>query len=277
MKSWCKKLVIATSGVLLGFFLIGPLLLKWAGEKMIATGPNGPGTPATVGLPYEHLKISSGGRLLDTYLVWAAEDCHPRAALLIFHGVGETISQWVGVQRLLYDHCISSLIFDYSGDGDSTGRGSVENLNQDAPAAYEFFAARFGSRERLCILGFSMGNAPMLDSVGKFRPPPSCIVVASAFSSGRDSAKYHWKVPRLFMKMVPDPWDNVHNVSQVRSSLLVLHSDADQVNPLWMGRRIFEAAPAPKQLMVVHGLRHNAAYKTSNEQWWGPVIQFVRH
>ena len=276
MKAWCKKLGITVTGVLLILVLIGPLLLKWAGEKMIATGPNGPETPASVGLAYEHSKIFSGGRWLDAYLVEAAQDCRPRVALLILHGVGETISQWVGVQSLLYNHCISSLIFDYSGDGDSTGRGSVENLDEDAPAAYEFFAERFGSRERLCILGFSMGNAPMLDSVGKFRPAPSCIVVASAFSSRRDSAEYHWKIPRLFMKVVPDPWDNVHNVSQVRSSLLVLHSDADQVNPPWMGQRIFEAAPAPKQLTVVHGLRHNAAYKSPGVQWWEPVIQFVR-
>ena len=107
---------------------------------MIATGPNGPETPTSVGLRYERWKIPSGGRSLDAYLVQAAPDCHPRAALLIFHGVGETISHWVGVQRLLYDHCISSVVFDYSGDGDSTGRGSVENLDQDASATYESFA-----------------------------------------------------------------------------------------------------------------------------------------
>ena len=276
MKSWHKKLAIAVAATILVVVLIGPSLLKWASEKMIATGPNGPETPANVGLPYEHLRISSSERLLDAYLVRAAPDCHPRAALLIFHGVGETISQWVGVQRLLFDHCISSLVFDYSGDGDSTGRGSVENLNQDAPAAYNFFRAQFSGDERLCVLGFSMGNAPLLDSIDKFRPAPSCIVIASAFSSGRDSAEYHWKIPHLLMKMIPDAWDNVRSVSQVHSPLLVLHSDADQVNPVWMGQRIFAAAPQPKQFAVVHGFRHNAAYKDPSEQWWAPVIEFVR-
>lgn len=242
---------------------------------MIATGPNGPETPATLGLAYEHLKIPSGERLLDTYIVRAAPDCSPRSALLIFHGVGETISQWVPVQRLLYDHCISSMTFDYSGDGNSTGRGSVENLDQDAVAAYQFFAARFDSQERLCVLGFSMGNAAMLQSVGKFRPVPSCMVIASAISSGRESAEYHWKIPKIFMAIVPDTWNNVENVSQVRSPVLVLHSDADRVNPVWMGQKIFEAAPQPKRLAILHGLRHNAAYKSPSEQWWQPAIQFV--
>jgi len=168
------------------------------------------------------------------------------------------------------------MVFDYSGDGDSTGHGSVENLDQDGLAAYQFFAARFASPERLCVLGFSMGNAPMLESLGKFRPAPSCLVVASAFSSGRDSAASHWKIPSLFMKVVPDSWNNVQSASQIHSPLLVLHSDADQVNPVWMGQKIFAAAPEPKQLIVVHGLRHNAAYASPSEQWWGPVIEFVR-
>ncbi len=276
MRSWHKRLAIAVAVTILIVVLIGPALLKWASEKMIATGPNGQETPANVGLSYEHLKIPSGQRRLDAYLVRAAADCHPRFALLIFHGVGETISQWVGVQRLLFDHCISSLVFDYSGDGDSTGHGSVENLDQDAPAAYTVFRARFSGQERLCVLGFSMGNAPLLDSIDKFQPAPSCVVIASAFSSGRDSAEYHWRIPRLLLKLVPDAWDNVRSVSQVHSSLLVLQSDADQVNPLWMGQRIFEAAPQPKQLAVLHGFPHNAAYRNPSEQWWAAVIEFVR-
>lgn len=90
---------------------------------MISTGPNGPETPSTAGLAYERLKIPTGSRLLDAYLVEAPFTCQSRAALLIFHGVGETISQWVSVQLLLHDHCISSVVFDYSGNGDSSPRG----------------------------------------------------------------------------------------------------------------------------------------------------------
>ena len=82
----------------LAVMLPSPLLLRLAEEKMIETGPTGPEAPATVGLDFERLSITSGPRLLDAYLVHAAPDCQPRVALLVFHGVGETISNRVNGQ-----------------------------------------------------------------------------------------------------------------------------------------------------------------------------------
>src|SRR5262249_59366333 len=121
---------------------------------MISTGPNGPETPAAVGVPYDRVKISSGDRSLDAYVVEAPPTCPTRPALLIFHGVGETISQWVNVQRLLHGHCVSSVVFDYSGSGDSSPPGTVRNLHGDAIATYAFFHARFAATGRVCTLGF---------------------------------------------------------------------------------------------------------------------------
>ena len=135
---------------------------------MISPGPNGPETPSTVGLAYERLKIPSGSRFLDVYLVEAPSTCQPRVALLIFHGVGETTSQWVGVQRLLHENCISSFVFDYSGDGDSRPPGTVRNLHQDAVAAYALFHTRFAETSRVCTLGFSLGDAVLLDAYTEF-------------------------------------------------------------------------------------------------------------
>ena len=254
---------------------LSPLLLERLERAMISTGPNGPETPATAGLAYERLKIPSGSRLLDAYLVEASFTCQPRAALLIFHGVGETISQWVNVQRLLHDHCISSVVFDYSGNGDSSPPGTVRNLHQDAVAAYSLFHVRFADASRVCALGFSMGNAVLLDAYTEFHPAPACMIVGGAFSSGRDGAVQGWGIPRWMSRALPDQWNNVAAISHRHPPLLVLHSDADHTNPIWMGERIYQAAPDPKQFVMLHGLRHNAAYKGPIEQWWAPVITFI--
>jgi hypothetical protein len=58
--------------------------------------------------------------------------------------------------------------------------------------------------------------------------------------------------------MIPDVWDNVEAVSRNRAPLLVVHSDTDAVNPVSMGQQIFDAAHDPKQMVVLHGFRHNA-------------------
>jgi alpha-beta hydrolase superfamily lysophospholipase len=270
-----RNAAITISVAVLLVVTLSPRLLDRLERAMLSTGPNGPETPAVLGLTYERLKISSGGRLLDAYLVEASSTCRSRAALLIFHGVGETISQWVPVQRLLHDRCISSVVFDYSGNGDSSPPGTVRNLHEDAIAAYTLFQARFAANDRVCVLGFSMGNAVLLDAYTEFHPAPACMIVGGAFSSARDGAVHAWGIPGWMAHALPDEWNNVAAISRSHPPLLVLHSDADQANPLWMGERIYQAAPEPKRFVILHGLRHNAAYRGPIEQWWTPAISFI--
>ncbi|MFZ0201553.1 MAG: alpha/beta fold hydrolase [Candidatus Sulfotelmatobacter sp.] len=268
------KVVLGVLCLLACIVVLRPMILDLSSRTFLNTGPNGAETPAAVGLTFDRLKIPSGRRVLDAYLVRAAATCEPRVAVLIFHGVMETISEWVLAQKFLYDHCISSIAFDYSGHGDSSRPGSISHLNEDAIPAYAAFVSQFPG-ERLCVLGHSMGNSPLLESLPHFRPPPSCLVVANAFSSLRDAGRKRGTWPVL-LYLIPDAWDNVENIKLVRVPLLVAYSDADTVNPPAMGQSIFESAPKPKQCAVLHGFPHNALYRAPTEEWWAPVLRFLR-
>jgi alpha-beta hydrolase superfamily lysophospholipase len=274
-RTWHKWATAAIVLGLLGLICSRSILFHHFEPQFLTTGPNGPETPESVGLAYERVKIPSLNRTLDAYLVQAPSACQPKLALLIFHGVMETISEWVKAQRFLYDHCVSSVVFDYSGHGDSSRPGTFKNLNQDAVAAYSWFASRFANDTRRCVLGHSMGNGPMLESLPSFHPMPACVVVANAFSSLRDLG-VHRGTPRILTYMMPDVWNNVENISHDHAPLLLVGSDADSVNPIAMGQRIFEAAPEPKEIVVLHGFKHNALYQNPSEQWWTAVLQFLR-
>jgi len=279
MSKLLKPVGVVALLLLLFFGVRGPVVHHFEG-KFLTTGPNGPETPGTVGAPYDRVTIPSSGRKLDAYLVKASPACDPKVALLIFHGVQETISEWVKAQRFLYDHCVSSLVFDYSGHGDSSRPGTIANLNDDAIAAYSYFASTFDKGARLCVLGHSMGNAALLQSLPSFQPSPSCVVVGSAFSSLRDAGAHgphSLRGPlRLLLYIMPDDWDNVKNVARNRVPLLLIHSDTDSVNPIEMGKQVFDAAQEPKQMVVMHGFKHNAVYQSPNEAWWAPVLHFVK-
>ncbi len=267
------KFAIGVACLLALIVALRPTILDLSSKTFLNTGPNGAETPATVGLAFDRLKILSGHRILDAYLVRAAATCQPRVAVLIFHGVMETISEWVLAQKFLYDHCISSIVFDYSGHGDSSRPGTISHLNDDAIPAYAAFVSQFPG-ERFCVLGHSMGNSPLLESLPHFRPPPSCLVVANAFSSLRDAGRKRG-TPRALLYLIPDAWDNVENAKLVRVPLLVVYSDTDKVNPPAMGQSIFDSAPEPKQLVVLHGFPHNALYHAPTEEWWAPVLRFL--
>ena len=243
--------------------------------QFLNTGPNGDETPQTAGLVYERVTIPSGPRRLDGYLVRARSRGEKTMAILIFHGVKETISDWVYAQRFLHDHGVSSMVFDYSGHGNSSKPGTFQNLNEDCVAAYSFFAARFAPGTRLCILGHSMGNGPMLAAVARMQPAPARVVVANPFTSIRDEGAQRgtW---RIALWLIPDVWNNVKNVAHVRSPMAVVHSDTDTVIPFEMGKRVYAAAPAPKRMIVAHGFKHNALLKEPSKGWWKSVLEFMR-
>lgn len=263
--------------------VVGAIVLAAAGctevvnaisENALATGPNGPETPASAGVPFERVSIPSHSRRLDGYLVRAPADCKDPPAILIYHGFNETISRWVDAQALLWRHCVSSLVFDPSGEGDSTRPASLVNLGQDAPAAWTFARAAFPAPTRLYVMGHSMGDAVMLGAEPDLDPQPAGVIVADAFSSIKDFWAAHG-TSRVALAAMPDWWDNTKAVAKVRQPILVVQSDADTMTPLEQGERVFEAANQPKRMVVLHGFKHNGSRMHTNETWWAPVLQFV--
>lgn len=244
--------------------------------KALTTGPNGKDTPGTLGAPYERQSIASGDRRLDSYIVTADPACVDAPVLVIYHGVQETISNWVKAQRFLYDHCVSSVVFDYAGSGDSSRPADFDAMDDDCVAAYEFVVRRFPGR-RIYVLGHSMGNGPLLEATPRFSPQPDGVIVANALESLRSfavgSGNTFYKV---LSYAIPDWWDSAKNISGISAPVLVIHSDTDQVNPLEGARHIFAAAQQPKDLVILHSHAHNDLYRKPEEDWWGPVLDFMR-
>jgi len=278
----CAKPVLAKFliifGIILLIYFFGlPILSHYLQCRFLSTAPKGNETPETYGVSYERIKIKSDNRYLDSYLVIAPSKNQLQNAVLIFHGADETISNWAKVQKSLYDNGISSLVFDYSGFGYSSHPASIKNLNHDALTAYSYFASRFKDF-RLFVLGFSLGNAPMLASISNFKPAPSGVIVGSAFSSLRELGLYSGKTNgfrKTLVKVIPDVWNNTKAIKDNTVPLLVLHSDTDISNPLFMGEKIFSSANEPKQFVLLHGLKHNAPISDSAKVWWAPVIDFI--
>lgn len=67
----------------------------------------------------EECFIASGKRKLACVYVPGVER---GPAVLLCHGIGETVQHWSAVQALFHDQGVGSLIFNYSGYGRSTGQ-----------------------------------------------------------------------------------------------------------------------------------------------------------
>jgi len=215
----------------------------------------------------ERLTIQSGGRILDAILVSAGDDA---PAVLICHGIGEIVEYWGPTQRLLQVLGITSLVFDYSGYGRSTGLPTTAHCEEDAIAACKELTHRTSSP--LFMLGFSLGTG--ISASVAARLPIDGLILCEGYTSLREAAASVGFAPWI-AREVPDTWQTERCVSELSIPVLVMHSDADDLFPVSMAKRVAEACKGHGELMVIPGLSHNEPIFIPTKDYWGPVADWM--
>jgi pimeloyl-ACP methyl ester carboxylesterase len=216
----------------------------------------------------ERLVIPSGGRRLSAVYVSAGEDT---PAVLICHGIGELVEYWGKVQGLLQGMGVSSLVFNYSGYGASTGTISAAHCEEDARAAYRELVDR--GHQSIVLVGFSLGSG--IGCAVASRIDLDGLVLCEGFSSFREAGGA-MGFPQWLTRVVPNVWDTVHRVGELGMPVLVVHSDKDDLLPLSMAERVAEACGPRGQLIVMNGLSHNAPIFAPTAAYWQPITEWVK-
>jgi hypothetical protein len=216
----------------------------------------------------ERLVIRSGKRRLSAVYVSAGEET---PAVLVCHGIGELVEYWGQVQGLLMEMGVSSLVFNYSGYGSSSGILTKTHCEEDAIAAWRELAGR-GHRS-IVLLGFSLGTG--VGAAVASRVTVDGLVLCEGFSTLREGAMA-MGFPRWLTRMVPDAWDTASRVSALEIPVLVVHSDVDGLFPLSMAQRVAEASGPRGRLVVISGVSHNAPIFTPTEEYWQPIAEWVK-
>jgi len=211
--------------------------------------------------------IASGNETLDAVFVAPAAE-PARAALLICHGIGETVEHWSGAQKLLAEHAVSSLVFDYCGYGRSTGSISWQQCEEDAVAAFGFLK-KLASDLPASVLGFSMGSgiaAAVLDRIA-----PRHLILGSAFTSFRAAAR-SVGLPRPLSSAAPSIWNTRESLRRCSVPVLILHCEKDRVFPTRMAAELASCCGARATLVIVTNHRHNEPFYRPRLSYWGHVV-----
>jgi pimeloyl-ACP methyl ester carboxylesterase len=216
----------------------------------------------------ERIRIASGARELSAVYVQVDKDT---PAVLICHGIGELVEYWGGVQGLLKTMGVSSLVFNYSGYGESTGGVTTANCEEDALAAYTELVER-GHRS-IVLLGFSLGTG--VGCAVATRMNVDGVVLCQGFTSLRE-AGIAMGFPRWMTRAAPDVWNTAHRVCELEVPVLVVHSDVDGLFPLSMAERVAEACGDRGRLIVIPGVTHNLPIFAPTEEYWRPIAEWVK-
>jgi hypothetical protein len=172
--------------------------------------------------------------------------------LLFFHGNAGHRGHRLEWMESFHDLGYGVAIFDYRGYGGSGGSPTEAGLYLDAEAALAWLAGR-GAR-RVSFVAESLGCGVAVEMAA--RRPPVAMVLHAGYPSLADVAAKHypWLPVKLLMR---DRYDCAGKIGRIGCPLLMVHGERDDIIPAALGRRLFEAAPEPREWHLIEDAGHN--------------------
>jgi fermentation-respiration switch protein FrsA (DUF1100 family) len=257
--------------ILVLLLLLGGLLLLLEKHLIYFPMRSHDVTPGGLGLAHEEveLRAEDGVRLHGWFLPVKGS----RLTVLLCHGNAGNVSHRLDRALLMQSRLrVDTLLFDYRGYGQSEGSPDEEGTYRDARAAYRWLGSRGVGPERIVLFGESLGSAVALQVA--VEAEARALVLESPFTSIPDMARAVYPFLPLW-PFVRTRYDNLTKVPRIRAPLLVLHGDRDEIVPFAQGRRVFEAAPAPKRFFAIPGASHNDTYVVGGEAYWRVLREFL--
>ena len=229
-------------------------------------------TPREWGLAYEDIYFATeDGLRLNGW--WIPGTGSP-VTLLWFHGNGGNISHRLESIKLRRDQLGSNIfIFDYREYGRSEGQVSEQGTYRDGSAAVRYLRSRAGlDPAKIVFFGESLGSAVAVEMA--VRHGCAALILESAFLSIPEMAKASFP----FLPVGPLLWtkyDTLSKIGKVRVPVLIVHGESDEIVPFWHGRRLFEAAPEPKEFYPIKEARHNDTYVVGGKAYLDVLGRFL--
>lgn len=209
--------------------------------------------PALVGLPDVEeleLKTPDGERVL----VWYGKAQAGKPTLLYFHGNAGSFEFRQERVRRYMARGIGMFMMTYRGYGGSTGSPSEQANVADAKLAYDTLVGLGVAPEDIIVYGESLGSGVAVQVAAA--KTVGGLILDAPYTSLVEAAGVHYPYlpARLLMT---DRYDSMAYIGKVSVPLLVLHGERDEVVPLRLGQRLFEAANQPKTLRTFPGAGHS--------------------
>ena len=227
-------------------------------------------TPAAWGLEYEEISLLTADNV--KLHGWYLPDPGSRKALLFFHGNAGNISHRGASVEIFHQLGLNVFIFDYRGYGKSQGKPDEKGFHKDARAAWRYLTDERGfDQNDIVLFGRSLGGAVAAKLAAEVHP--GGLILESTFSSARDVANAVFPVLSRLIFLRYD-FNTVAYIKQVTPPVLVLHSPDDEIIPLRLGEKVFQAANEPKSFVKLKG-DHNSGFLMSQPDYERALGTFI--
>ena len=194
-------------------------------------------------------------------------------AILWLHGNAENIGYGLPQMRTLAKVGVNILAIDYRGYGKSEGKPDEPGVYRDADTAYDYLVKERHFRpDDIVIYGHSLGGAVAINLAS--RRPCGGLIVQSSFTSAPAMTREIFALP-LVGYLVKSRFNSVRRIRNVHAPILIVHGTRDDVVPIAMGQRLFDAAPEPKRFYRMEGAGHNDLVEAGGDGFVDCLKQFI--
>jgi hypothetical protein len=232
----------------------------WAAQRALIYFPTSDlPSPAAAGLPAARVVTfeTADGLTLEAWFLERIPGILSTFGytVLVFNGNAGHRGHRAGLAAQLAGRGLNVLLVDYRGYGGNPGLPSEEGLTRDARAALAYLGRRVDvDPTRIVFFGESLGAAVALRLALEY--PPAALILRSPFTSLVEIGRHHY--PLLPVRwLLKDRYLSLERIARVRSPLLVVAGEDDDVVPLADSATLFEAAPHPKRFVTIPGVGHN--------------------
>jgi alpha-beta hydrolase superfamily lysophospholipase len=265
MSKSLKALLIKSAAALTGLLLVvygGACGFLFFRQNQLIYKPTATiqNTPTSVGLTYQDVWLPIEKNANPEEKIhgwWIPATSQEKGVVLYFHGAGRNLSAYRGNLKSLHQMGFSVFAIDYRGYGMSQGNFPSEvQIYEDAQLAWNYLTQqRRIPNHRIYLFGVSLGGAIAIDLAQRHSDAAALIVVGSFTSMGEQVAKLgFWMFP--IDLILTQKFSSLEKIKTIQMPVLIAHGTADDYIPSWMSQKMYDAAPKPKQLLLIPGIDH---------------------
>jgi fermentation-respiration switch protein FrsA (DUF1100 family) len=227
--------LLAMAGVMAALYLGSVAVLFFAQRALIYPAPKAavPPPPGFMAVSY---RTADGLGLKAAYRAARAG----RPTVVFFHGNGDSWTGAGAATARLSAAGYGVVLPEYRGYGGNPGSPDEAGFYEDGRAALGWLARQGITRDRLVIVGNSIGSGVAVQMAKEAKP--AALILVSPFASLPTvaSEQLPWMPARW---LVRDIFDNLAKIPDVAAPILVLHGEADRVIRFSHARRLAQASP----------------------------------
>jgi len=171
------------------------------------------------------------------------KDLNKFKTIVYFHGNAGRLDNRIYKLNYFKNMDVNFLIIAWRGFSGNKGKPSEEGLYEDGKSTIEWLKNLGVTEKDIILYGESLGTgiATEIAQNNEF----AGLILETPFTSMTEAAKnfYPYIPVGLLLK---DKYKNDKKIKNINIPLLVMHGEADQIVPFWMGKKIYAIANQPK-------------------------------